>query len=82
MLNEDDMDYGYGFSVFSGIYRMDGFGSRDFSKVDAWVHLSKTQISSQYRYMENICKILKIQIRRCNHNPGINTDIVILYHKF
>jgi len=76
MLNEDDMDYGYGFSVFSGIYRMDGFGSTDFSKVVAWVHLSKTQISSQYRYMENICNIVKIQIRRCNPNSCKNSDIL------
>jgi hypothetical protein len=44
-------------------------------------YLVKEWDTQQYRYMENTCKIAKLQIRRCNH------DFVILqiqkqYHSF
>ena len=40
-------------------------------------YLVKEWDTQQYRYMENTCKIAKLQIRRCNRNFGRSTDTMI-----
>ena len=42
-------------------------------------YLVKEWDTQQYRYMENTCKIAKLQIRRCNHENLNSRKLKLFY---